>query len=157
MGRALAIDYGERRVGLAISDPTATLAQPLPALVRRRGKRPPVQAILDTITRHDVDRVVVGLPLSLDGEDTEWTLEVRSFAARIAERGGLPVFLIDERMTSVAAERVVRSIGLPRGERERKERVDTAAAMLILQAYLDRVRAGHDVERARDSNDDSTD
>lgn len=150
MGRALAIDFGERRIGLALSDPTATLAQPLPAMLRRRGKRPPVQAILDLMSEYDVERAVVGLPLALDGEDTDWTREVRDFAAKLARRAGIDVFLVDERMTSVAAERAVRSIGLPRGERERKDRIDTAAAMLILQAFLDRSRAGQEVERAGD-------
>jgi putative Holliday junction resolvase len=148
VGRTLAIDYGERRIGLAVSDPTGTLAQPLPALLRRRGKRPPVQAILDTMTEYDVSRAVVGLPLSLEGQDTEWTIEVRRFAGRLAERAGIDVFLVDERMTSVAAERAVRSLGLPRAERERKDRIDTAAAMLILQAFLDRALAGIEIERA---------
>jgi putative Holliday junction resolvase len=148
VGRTLAIDFGERRIGLAISDPTATLAQPLPALVRRRGKRPPIQAIVDLMVERQVDRVVVGLPLSLDAEDTDWTGQVRQFAGRLAERSGRDVFLIDERMTSVAAERAVRSLGLPRQQREQKDRVDTAAAMLILQAFLDRVRNGVEIERA---------
>ncbi|HUF67372.1 MAG TPA: Holliday junction resolvase RuvX [Longimicrobiales bacterium] len=148
MGRTLAIDFGGRRIGLAISDPTATVAQPLPALVRRRGKRPPVKAILDVMSEYDVECAVVGLPLSLDGDDTEWTAGVREFAARLAERAGIDVFLIDERMTSVAAERTVRSLGLPRAQRERKDRIDTAAAMLILQAFLDRTRGGIEIERA---------
>jgi putative Holliday junction resolvase len=148
VGRTLAIDFGERRIGLAVSDPTGMLAQPLPALLRRRGKRPPVQAILDLMAEYDVSSAVVGLPLSLEGDDTDWTAEVRQFARQLAERAGIDVFLVDERMTSVAAERVVRSLGLPRGERERKDRVDTAAAMLILQAFLDRVRAGIEIERA---------
>lgn len=151
MGRTLAIDFGERRIGLAISDPTATLAQPLPALVRRRGKRPPIQAILELMEAHDADRAVVGLPLSLEGEDTDWTIEVRDFAAKLARRSGNDVFLIDERMTSVAAERTVRSLGLPRERREQKERIDTAAAMLILQAFLDRIRNGVEVERTGSS------
>lgn len=157
MGRTLAIDYGERRVGLAISDPTATLAQPLPAILRRRGKRPPVQAILELMEARDVDRAVVGLPLSLEGADTEWTAEVRDFALRVARRSARPVFLIDERMTSVQAERTVRSIGLPRGERERKDRIDTAAAMLILQAFLDRSRGGHPIEQVEPGKDDNAD
>lgn len=147
MGRALGIDFGERRIGLAISDPTATLAQPLPALLRRKGRRPPVQSILDLVREHEIENVVVGLPLSLEAADTDWTREVRDFAARIAERSGLPVFLIDERMTSIAAERAVRSLGLPRAQRERKDRIDTAAAILILQAFLDRSRKGVEVER----------
>lgn len=142
MSRVLAVDFGERRIGLALSDPTATVAQPLGALERRRGKRPPTSRIIETLEEHDVDRIVVGLPLSLDATDTEWTLEVRAFATRLAERSGRTVYLLDERLTSVMAERAVRSLGLPRRERERKERVDTAAAVIILQTFLDREKLG---------------
>jgi putative Holliday junction resolvase len=136
--RFLGIDFGERRIGLALSDPSGTIAQPLDAIVRRRGKRAPVQALLERIEANDVREIVVGLPLSLTGDDTEWTREVREFAAKLATRSGRPVHLVDERLTSVAAERAVRSLGLRRRERERKDRVDTAAAMLILQSHLDR-------------------
>ncbi|MGH7503480.1 MAG: Holliday junction resolvase RuvX [Longimicrobiales bacterium] len=139
--RVLGIDFGERRIGLALSDPTGNVAQPIAPILRRRGKRPPIQTVLDRIAEHDVGEIVVGLPLSLEGEDTEWTRKVRDFAAKLATRAARPVHLVDERMTSVMAERTVRSMGLPRRERERKERVDTAAAMLILQLHLDRSRA----------------
>ena len=138
MARILGIDYGERRIGLAVSDPTGTIAQPLPPILRRRGKRPPVQAILELMTAYDVEQVVVGLPLTLEGGDSEWTSEVRTFAERLGERSGRSVSLLDERMTSVMAERTVRSLGLKRRERERKDRVDTTAAMIILQLFLSR-------------------
>lgn len=137
MGRILAVDYGERRVGLALSDPTATIASPLPTLKRRKGKRPPVAPITRLAEEHEVEEVVVGLPLTLEGDDSDWTREVRQFAADLADRTGLPVELQDERMTSVRAERAVRSLGLTKEKREEKERVDAAAAVLILQAYLD--------------------
>jgi len=138
VGRILGIDFGRRRVGLAISDPTATIAQPLPALTRREGKRPPVAAITALAQQHEVTEIVIGLPLSLQGDETAWTAEVREFGAKLADRTGVPVSWLDERMTSVLAEKTVRSLGLKRSERERKDRVDTAAALLILQAYLDR-------------------
>ena len=138
MARVLGIDFGERRVGLALSDPSATIATPLPTIVRRAGKRPPVAAIVELIQRHEVERAVVGLPLDLSGEETEWTRQVRDFANKLAERAGIPVDFIDERMTSVQAERAVRSIGLKRSEREQKGRIDAAAAVLLLQTYLDR-------------------
>lgn len=140
MPRYLGIDFGERRLGLALSDPTGTIAQPLPTIVRRPGKRPPVQALLDLAATHEVEGFVVGLPLALSGEETAWTGEVQAFAAKLGERSGKPVHLVDERMTSVLAERAVRSIGLKKGERERKDRVDAAAAVLILQSWLDRPR-----------------
>jgi len=141
--RVLGIDYGERRVGLALSDPSATIAQPLSVLTRRAGKRPPVQAVADLVARHDVSHIVVGLPLTLAGDESDWTREVREYATKLAERTGTGVTLADERLTSVAAERAVRSLGLRRREREQKDRVDTAAAMLILQAWLDRAKSAH--------------
>lgn len=142
MARILGIDYGERRVGLAISDPTATIAQPLPTLQRRKGKRPPVAAIIQIIGEYQAVEVVIGLPLTLEGEENEWTKEVRAFGKAIAERTGVPVHFLDERFTSVQAERAVRGMGLKKREREEKERVDAAAAVLILQTHLDRRKHG---------------
>jgi putative Holliday junction resolvase len=136
--RILAVDYGERRVGLALSDPTATIAQPLPTILRRRGKRPPVARVLEIAQSNDVAEFVLGLPLTLEGDDSDWTREVRAFGETLAQRSGLQVHFIDERMTSVRAERAVRAMGLKKRERQQKERIDAAAAMLILQAHLDR-------------------
>lgn len=136
--RVLGIDVGERRVGLSLSDPTATLASPLPTLIRRRGKRFPVQEVADLAARHGVHTLVLGLPLDLAGNETDWTREVRSVGDALARRTGLPVDYVDERMTSVRAEREIRGSGLRKGERERKDRIDAAAATLILQAWLDR-------------------
>lgn len=148
----LGIDYGERRIGVALSDPTASIAQPLPTVLRRRGKRPPFTAILDLIGRFDVGAVVVGLPLTLAGDDSDWTREVRDFAAALGKRSGIRISLLDERMTSVLAERTVRSLGLPRHERERKERIDSTAAMLILQAYLNSRRSADEGDGVDDSD-----
>lgn len=138
MPRLLGIDFGERRIGLAISDPTGTIAQPLPTLLRRRGKRPPVAEIARIAQTHGAEGAVIGLPLNLAGDENDWSAEVREFGRKLAERAGIPVAYIDERMTSVMAERTVRSLGLKRSAREQKERVDATAAMLILQAWLDR-------------------
>lgn len=138
MGRVLGVDYGERRIGLAISDPTGTIASPLPTLVRRRGKRPPVEALARIAEENDARALVVGLPLTPEGEESEWTRETRAFAERLAERTALPLEFIDERFTSVQAERAVRGLGLKKKDREDKGRVDAAAAVVILQAYLDR-------------------
>ncbi len=135
--RVLGVDFGLRRVGLAVSDPTGTIATPLETLQRRRGKRPPV-AKMENIGRDlGVEHIVVGLPLDLGGEETEWCAEVRVVGERLAERLGVDVSFVDERMTSVRAERAVRSLGLPKQEREKKGRLDAAAAQLILQSWLD--------------------
>lgn len=136
--RILGIDYGERRVGIAVTDPTGTIASPYDTIQRRRGKRPPVARVAEVARSLEVEQLVVGLPLGLDGMETDWCAEVRAFGDALAERAGLPVAYVDERMTSVQAERAVRSIGLRKGERERKARVDAAAAAIILQAWLDR-------------------
>lgn len=135
--RVLGIDFGERRIGLAVSDPLALIAQPLPTLLRRRGKRAPVARVAQIALEHAVRCIVLGLPLSLQGEETEWTGQVRAFGDMLARRTNLPVRYQDERMTSARAERAVRELGLSRRERERKDRVDAAAAVLILQAFLD--------------------
>lgn len=135
--RALGIDFGTKRIGLAVSDPTGTVATPLETLKRRPGKRAPIAKMEQLGRELSADHVVVGLPLDLSGEETPWCAEVRRVGEQLAERLGVPVSFVDERMTSVRAERAVRSMGLPKGERERKERVDAAAAQLILQAWLD--------------------
>ena len=122
---------------MAMSDPSATIAQPLPTLIRRAGKRPPVSKILEIITSNEIEAVVVGLPLALSGEDTDWTRDVRAFAQTLRTRSGVIVDLFDERMTSVQAERAVRELGLKKSQREQKERIDSAAAMILLQMYLD--------------------
>lgn len=137
MTRILGVDYGERRVGLALSDETATIASPLPTLKRRRGKRPPVAPVARLVEEHGVNEIVVGLPLTPEGEENEWTREIREFGRKLGQRTGCPVAFQDERMTSVRAERAVRSLGLSKDQREEKERVDAAAAVLILQAHLD--------------------
>ncbi len=135
--RVLGVDFGAKRVGLAVSDPTGTIATPLETLTRREGKRPPV-AEMERIGRSlGVEHVVVGLPLGLAGEENEWCAEVRDVGRRLGERLGVAVSFVDERMTSVRAQAAVRGVGLPKHEREKKARVDAAAAQLILQAFLD--------------------
>jgi putative Holliday junction resolvase len=136
--RILGIDFGEKRVGVAVSDPTGTIASPLPTLARRAGKRPPVKALAEIAAEHEVEAIVMGLPLNPAGEETDWCGEIRRVGAMLEERTGLTVHYVDERMTSVQAEQAVRSLGLPKRERERKERIDAAAAVLILQRWLDR-------------------
>lgn len=135
--RVMGIDFGERRTGVALSDPTGTLATPLETIQRRAGKRPPL-AILEALAReHGVARIVVGLPLDLKGEENAWCRGIRAAGDELGRRLGVPVEYVDERFSSVRAQRAVRSSGLPRRERERKDRVDRAAAALILQDWLD--------------------
>jgi putative Holliday junction resolvase len=92
---------------------------------------------MKVIESNNVTALVMGLPLTLEGEESEWTRLVRGVAATLSERTGLPVHFADERLTSVRAERAIRSLGLPKKKREEKERVDAGAAVLILQGWLD--------------------
>ncbi len=133
-GRLLAVDYGERRVGLAISDPTGTIASPVGAILRRPGKRPPIAEIVRRSQALEVRGFIVGLPLDGNGDETPRTAEVRRIAAELERRTGLPVDLVDERFTTAAALRAVREMeGSTRG---RKDDVDALAATILLQHAL---------------------
>lgn len=144
--RILGIDYGERRVGLALSDPTGLIAGPLATLTRRPGRRPPVGKLAEIVLQNEVEAVVIGLPLGLDGEENAWCREVRVFAQALGARAKVPVYLQDERMSSVMAERGVRESGVGRSKRREKERVDRAAAVVILQRWLDTRHAFRSLE-----------
>jgi len=133
-GRLLAIDYGDRRVGLAISDPTGTIASPAGTIVRRAGKRPPIAEILRRATALDVQGFVVGLPLNGNGEETSRSAEARHVAAELERRTTLPVELVDERFTTAAALRAIREMG--GSTHGRKGDVDALAATILLQHWL---------------------
>lgn len=135
--RTLGLDYGTRRIGLALSDPTGTLATPLATLTRRAGRRPPMARILELARGHRVGRFVVGLPLDPDGGENSWTTEVRDFGRRLEDRSGLPVHFIDEEYSTAEAEARIRSIGLTGKRKQDKARIDAAAAAIILQDWLD--------------------
>ena len=134
-GRVLAVDWGGKRFGVAVSDPGRIIAHPLVTLARRAGKRPPIAALLELIREHDVTGLVVGLPLSPDGEETETTAEVRAFGEALARRAGLPVTYQDERLTTALALRSARAAGVK--DRDSRARIDQMAAVAILQQYLD--------------------
>lgn len=132
--RLLAVDLGDRRIGLAISDPTGTIASPAGHITRRPGKRPPVNEILDQARTLEAEGFVVGLPLDQEGEDTERSMEARRVAAMLGDRSGLPVRLVDERFTTAAAQRAIREMG--GSTRGRKGDVDALAATVLLQHAL---------------------
>ncbi|HEX4469451.1 MAG TPA: Holliday junction resolvase RuvX [Gemmatimonadaceae bacterium] len=135
-GRLLAVDYGERRIGLAISDPMGIIASPAGFIARRAGKRPPVAEIIRRATALEARGFVVGLPLDENGEDTDRATEVRRFAENLQRRTGLPVELIDERYSTAAALRAIREMG--GSTRQRKGEVDALAATILLQQALAR-------------------
>ena len=133
-GRVMAIDYGEKRIGLALSDPTRTIASPLGHIVRRAGKRPPLAEIMRRAAEHEVKALVIGLPLDQEGDDTARATEVRAIAVELEKRTAMPVTLVDERYTTAAALRTVREMG--GSTRGRKGDVDALAATILLQHAL---------------------
>lgn len=144
-GRLLAVDWGERRIGLALSDETQVLAQPLTTLTRRAGKRFPMAQLLQVISKHDVVGIVVGLPLDESGAEGDAAHSARALADDIKRRVGddLEVQMWDERMTTARILGAIREMGGT--TRGRKEEVDAMAAALLLQHYLD-ARRGSAIE-----------
>jgi putative Holliday junction resolvase len=132
--RLLAIDYGERRIGLAVSDPTGTIASPAGHVMRRPGKRPPIAALVRRAVELGATGVVLGLPLDAEGAETARAAEVRRVGASISERTGLSVRYVDERYTTAVALRAVKTLG--GSTRGRKGDVDALAATVLLQHAL---------------------
>ena len=134
LGRVLAIDYGERRIGLAVSDPTRTIASPAGFVSRRAGKRPPVAALVRQAVSLEATAFVLGLPLDDAGNETARSEEVRRVGAELERRTGLPVTLVDERYTTAAALRAIHEMG--GSTRGRRGDVDALAATILLQHAL---------------------
>ena len=140
MARIVGLDVGERRIGVAISDPTGTLARPLTVVSTSGLDRDAVERAVVELARlreeeDGVSAVVVGVPRHLDGRPSDMTPRVEAFAVRLGARTGLPVMLQDERLTSREAES--RLALRDKSWRVRKQRLDAAAAAIILQDYLD--------------------
>jgi putative Holliday junction resolvase len=133
--RILGIDYGRRRIGLAISDESQYLARPLAAYTRTHSFRKDMEALSKMPRELGAGSIVVGLPLNMDGSKGEMALEVEGFVARLQEMTGLPVTVFDERLTSSEAERVLLEGNVKR--QDRKQLRDGLAATLILQGHLD--------------------
>ncbi len=135
LARFMAVDYGEKRVGLAISDPLGMIASPAGFIARRAGKRAPIAEIIRRAEALEARGFVVGLPLDGDGNETAWTAEVRRVGDELGKRTGFPVQYLDERYTTAASLRVIREMeGSTRG---RKGDVDSMAAAVLLQHALD--------------------
>ena len=132
-GRVLALDLGTRRVGVAVSDELRVTARTLPAL-RRTSWKQLLRAVAELRERFDAQRLVIGLPLRLDGTEGDAASEARRLARNFELSLGVPVSLQDERLTSRDAEESLRAAGL--AAREIKERVDSEAALYILRDYI---------------------
>ncbi len=132
--RILGIDYGEKRVGLAISSSVVSIAQGLPTIERVDGKDY-LEELADVIQEKEVNEIVVGLPKNMNGSIGEKAEEVLQFVETLKSKFNLPVHTVDERLTTVRAHRAM--TGAKMSKKGKKKRVDMIAAQFILQAYLD--------------------
>lgn len=137
MSRTLGIDYGTVRIGLALSDPTETLASPLPHLENKTI--PQIRDFLHgLIQTHAISKIIVGLPRNMDGSYGPAAEKVRNFISQIQESLSTPIETQDERLTTVQASKQLSQMGL--NQKELRKKIDSSSASLILQQYLDRKR-----------------
>lgn len=134
-GRILGIDYGLKRIGVAMSDPTRTIASGL-LTITNQGRQKIVSQIATIVTQFDVVAIVVGRPLNMDGSKSAFCAKVDAFIARLKQTVTIPILQWDERLTTMAAERTLKFAG--QSPSKRKKEVDKLAAVFILQSFLDR-------------------
>ena len=135
MPRFLGIDHGSKRIGLAVSDPGATIASPLATLDAAAKLSDQVVAVLSCAREYEIDAFVIGLPLNMDDTEGNQAKTVRRFGAELERISGKPVHYWDERLSSRAAEELLRPAELTR--KKHKARLDRVAALVILQGFLD--------------------
>jgi putative Holliday junction resolvase len=137
--RVMGLDVGERRIGVALSDADRTLATPL-TTIRAAPREQAFAQLRRLVAEHSVIEIVVGLPLTLRGEVGPQATIIQAFAAELEHALDLPIALFDERLTSAAAEQMLRDLGVKPAKR--KEQIDQVAAAIILQDFLDHRRNG---------------
>lgn len=135
MGRILCLDVGDVRIGLAMSDIMKIIANPLETL-KRKNSQADFDYILNVCKQNDVELILSGLPLSLNGQENAQTQKTREFIEQLQSQTNIPIKFVDERLTTVSAQRVLIESGMRR--ENRKNVVDKVAAAIILQGYLDR-------------------
>jgi len=148
--RIVALDVGDRRIGIAVSDPLGLTAQPIETYTRV-GYGPDTRRVAEIARRYETDQILCGLPLNMDGTQGFQTQKVRDFAARL-EEAGLRVAFYDERMTTMVAESALLEADMRR--ENRKKKVDMVAAVVILQSYLD-AQAAKAAEAEEDEDDEA--
>lgn len=138
MPRILALDFGKKRIGLAISDPMGVVVRGLETFERTRV-RDDIQSLAEIARREQADLLLFGDPLHLDGSRGKASGNVREFAEKLKRVSGIPVAFFDERLTTVEAEEALRQRGVPFEQRRR--RIDQMAAIILLQSYLEAAAA----------------
>jgi len=137
MHRAMGLDVGDKKIGVALSDPSQVLASPLKTIIRVTDDGA-IKEIIDLARKHDISKIVVGLPYSLTGAIGKQAEKVLLFSKQIAQATDVEIIMQDERLTSVSANQKLREAG-KKGSKLKNE-MDAAAATVILQAYLDEVK-----------------
>jgi putative holliday junction resolvase len=132
--RSLGLDIGDSRIGVALSDPLGIMASPL-TIISRQDSETDMQALIDIVRKNNVGRIIIGLPLSMDGTVGIQAEKVREFTTELCRYTDLPIEFKDERLSTVLAKRIVQAVR----KTNRGTRYDSAAAALILQSYLDDV------------------
>ncbi len=145
--RILGLDVGERRIGIALSDPEKVLAIPF-TVIERKGEQADFEAILKIAKEQEVEQIIIGIPRSLNGH-LGWQAEkIAAFSAKLSQKTKIPIDTWDERLSTIAAEKALIEAGLKRDERKRHR--DALAAALILQSYLDYLRNAQDLGKTRE-------
>ncbi|MDN3030206.1 MULTISPECIES: Holliday junction resolvase RuvX [Rickettsieae] len=133
----IAIDYGIRKTGIAISNQEQTIAMPLKTIYETIEEKK-IKSILDLVATYSICGIVIGLPISMNGNSSEQTIIVLKFSATLSSATNLPIYLQDERLTSLAANNLLKSLGVKRRERNQKD--DSIAASMILETTLDSIK-----------------
>lgn len=140
MGRILGIDYGLKRIGLSLSDPTKTLASPLPTI---QNDIKSIDKILEIINKNDVEKIVIGYPVNMDGSKSEICNVIDKFIHSLSTKVNLEIIKRDERLTSyIAQQQIIESVKSKK-KRQDKSLVDQFSARIILQEYLDEIKSRH--------------
>ena len=150
--RILGLDYGSRRIGVAICDELGMTAHGL-ATIARRNREADLDTIAELVRHHDVERIVIGYPLRLDGSEGIQCEKINRFIRRLEMRSSIPVIRWDEALSTKEAEELLRRRGIHR--EKRREVVDRVAASVILQGYLDAVTNGEKTDNSSKTDEDN--
>ena len=140
MHRKMGIDYGDKRIGIALTDALCIISSPF-EVYKNVGKEDAINHIVKLINEYDVDEIAMGLPINMDGTEGERAILHREFGDELSKVSGVKVFYIDERLTSAEAEEILISSGVRR--EKRKELIDKISAQIILQAHMNSYKRGN--------------
>jgi putative Holliday junction resolvase len=133
--KLLGLDYGEKRIGLAVTDESGVYIRGLPTIFFKKNQLILINNIIEIINKEKPDAIVIGLPLNSQGLDTKMSLKIREFAKKLHDISGLPINFVDESLTSKRAYDIIQY--KKKKQRQKKENIDRISACLILQAFIE--------------------